>query len=126
MTTSMPVFSSGIFNLAFALFHIGFWRIFNWPGSLGSLGAVNRQILYVLNLAVTAFFMLSGALLLAYPDDVTSTGLGAALLWGLTLFWLLRAFLQPAMFGLQKPLSTVLFLVFLFGAGLHGWAAYLA
>jgi hypothetical protein len=115
---------AGIFNLAFALFHMAFWRLFQWPASLGSMGHINRGILYVLNLALTAIFILTGVLLLVYPDDVENTGLGLALLWGLTLFWLARAAVQPAVFGLKRRLSIVLFLVFLFGAGVHGLAAW--
>jgi hypothetical protein len=121
--SSTLVVASGIFNLVLAVFHMSFWRLFQWPVSLGSLGHVNRQILYILNLAITALFILSGVLLLAYSSDVLTTGLGLALLWGLALFWLARAALQPFMFGLRRPLSVLLFLVFLLGAGLHGSAA---
>jgi hypothetical protein len=115
---------AGIFNLAFALFHMAFWRLFQWPVSLGSIGHINRGILYVLNLALTAFFILSGILLLLYTKDVETTGLGLALLWGLALFWLARAAVQAIVFGLTRPLSVVLFVVFLFGAGVHGLAAW--
>jgi hypothetical protein len=121
--SSALVVASGIFNLILALFHMSFWRVFQWPASLGSLGHVNRQILYVLNLAITALFILAGVLLLAYSRDVLTTELGLALLWGLSLFWLARAALQPVLFGLKRRLSMILFLVFLLGAGLHGSAA---
>jgi hypothetical protein len=120
---SSLVVIAGIFNLAFAVFHMTFWRLFQWPASLGSMGHTNRGILYALNMAVTAFFILAGILLLTYSSDVQTTGLGLALLWGLALFWLVRAALQPPVFGLKRPLSIVLFLVFLLGAGIHGSAA---
>jgi len=120
---SSAVVASGVFDLALALFHATFWRLFRWPQSLGSLGHINRNILYILNLAVAALFTLMGALLITYRSDVATTSLGAALLWGLSLFWLARAALQPQMFGLKKPLSVVLFGVFLLGSILHGWAA---
>jgi hypothetical protein len=116
--------AAGIFNLMLALFHMAFWRLFQWPGSLGSLGQVNRRILYVLNLAVTALFVLLGYLLIVHASEFASTHLGPALLWGLALFWLLRAALQPPLFGLTKPLSMGLFLVFLLGSALHGLAAW--
>lgn len=121
-SSSALIIASGMFDLALALFHMTFWRLFRWPDSLGSLGSVNRQVLYVLNMAVTALFILAGVLLLAYPEDVSQTGLGSALLVGLSLFWLSRAALQPPMFGLGRPLSLLLFLVFLLGSGLHGFA----
>lgn len=122
-SSSALVIASGMFDLALALFHMTFWRLFGWPDSLGSLGSVNRQVLYILNLAVTALFILAGVLLLAYPEDVSQTGLGSAFLIGLSLFWLARAALQPPMFGLGRPLSAVLFGVFLLGSALHGFAA---
>jgi hypothetical protein len=121
--SSELVVASGLFNLALAVFHISFWRLFQWPTSLGTLGHVNRQVLYILNLAITFLFILAGVLLLAYSTDVRTTELGRALLWGLSVFWLARAALQPIMFGLKHPLSMLLFLVFLLGAGLHGFSA---
>jgi hypothetical protein len=121
---STLVVIAGVFNLAFAAFHITFWRLFQWPASLGSIGHANRGILYVLNMALTAFFILVGVLLLAYSGDVASTGLGSALLWGLALFWLARAAVQAPVFGLRKPLSMMLLVIFLFGAGVHGLAAW--
>lgn len=117
------VFISGVFNLAFAAFHLAFWKLFRWPEALGSMGPVNRGILYVANMALIVLFLLVGVLLLAFPDDVQSTGLGCALLAGMALFWLARAAVQPPVFGLRKPLSIILFLIFLFGAGAHGLAA---
>jgi hypothetical protein len=121
---SALVLSAGVFNLALALFHICFWQLFRWPASLGSLGYVNRQILYILNMAIAALFVLLGILLLVHTTQVATTGLGSTLLWGMSLFWLARALLQPVMFGLKKPLSVLLFGVFLLGAALHGFAAY--
>lgn len=118
--------AAALFNLALAAFHMTFWKLFQWPVSLGPLGNINRGILYVLNLAVTAFFVLAGVLLLAYPHDVATTGLGQALLWGLAFFWLARSALQPAVFGFSKPASIGLFVVFLGGAALHGLAALTA
>jgi hypothetical protein len=123
LSSSGLVVSAGIFDFALALFHCTFWRLFRWPESLGSLGNVNRKILYILNLAVLALFVLAGTLLVTCTADVLGTRLGFTLLWGLSLFWFLRAVLQPVMFGLGRPLSIALFLVFLLGAGLHGLAA---
>jgi hypothetical protein len=123
-SSSTLVVIAGVFNLAFAAFHVAFWRLFQWPASLGSLGRTNRGILYVLNMALAALFVLVGILLLAYSEDVATTGLGSALLWGMALFWLARAAVQAPVFGLKKPLSMILLAVFLFGSGVHGLAAW--
>lgn len=120
---SASLVAAGIFNLAFAAFHISFWKLFRWPASLGSIGSINRSILYILNMAVTWLFALVGLLLLVYPGEVETTGLGWGLLWGMAFFWLARAAIQPPVFGLRKPLSMALFLIFLLGAALHGFAA---
>lgn len=124
LDSTVLTIAAGAFNVALALFHSMFWRLFRWPESLGALGRVNRQILYILNLALIAQFLLAACLLLLFTDEVAQSTLGLALLWGLSLFWLARALLQPVIFGLAKPLSVVLFVVFLIGAGLHGLAAW--
>ena len=110
--TSILILLAAIFNLGFGLFHLLFWRLFDWRDNLASLKPVNRAIVPVLNLALTFMFMMVGILLIVSPavDE---------LLIGMTLFWLFRAALQPIWFGLGHWLSKLMFVLFIAGAVLH-------
>jgi hypothetical protein len=106
---------AGAFNLGFALFHLAFWRLFDWHEDLASLRPVNRAIVPVMNLALT--FLLAGAGIALWIEP-TSTLLTA----GMGLFWCFRALLQPLYFGLRHPLSLLMFALFMAGAVLHAAA----
>jgi len=48
MTASGAAFAAGLFDLALAVFHMLFWRLFGWPGRLAALDPVNRGLVPVL------------------------------------------------------------------------------
>ena len=108
----------GVYFLAFAIFHVLFWRLFDWPTRLAGLDRINRGIMQTLNVCLTFLLFLTGFLLLIYTAEVRHTGLGRALLAGCGLFWLMRAALQWLWFPLQPALSRGLLLVFIAGAGI--------
>ena len=70
----------GWHSLAFAVFHIGFWKLFGWPGSLRSTTYPNRAIIQILNLRLIWVLFGFAAALLLWPDDIVQTRLGRGLL----------------------------------------------
>ena len=116
------ILAAGIFNLALALFHLCFWRLFKWPRSLAESGTVNRGITQILNLAIIYLFALAAAVCLLFPTDLAGTALGHFWLFAMAIFWLARALVQPPFFGLKHPASLALFGLFLLGAVIHGVA----
>lgn len=46
----------GIYCLAFAFFHLAFWRLFDWKSELPKLNSINRGVLQVLNIRLTYVF----------------------------------------------------------------------
>ena len=109
----------GCYNLAFAAFHLFFWRIFDWKRDLASLSFLNRAIMQVLNLCLTFVFVAFGYLSLAHGGEMLGSPLGRALIFLIGLFWLLRALQQAIFFRLRKPLSWAFLFVFLAGAGVY-------
>lgn len=116
------IFAAGVFNLALAIFHLSFWRLFNWPKSLSESGAVNRSVTQILNLAVTYLFLLSALVCFMFPSDLAATAFGRFWLAAMAVFWAARALIQPSFFGLRHPVSLALFGVFILGAIIHGIA----
>ena len=107
--------ASAIFDLAFGLFHLAFWRMFGWPRSLAPAGRVNRAVTQALNIMLAYVFFLYGiALFLAPSFPLLCAGAG---------FWLLRLLIQPILFGPNSRLGLVFMVLFAAGATLHIAAA---
>lgn len=111
----------GAYCLAFAVFHLFFWRLFRWRRELAKLGFVNRQVVQILNLCLTFAFVVFAVPSLFFAGEMVGTGLGRTLLGLIALFWLLRAVEQVVFFGLRRWLSVVFFLTFLGGVALFAW-----
>jgi hypothetical protein len=111
----------GIFNVAFAVFHLFFWRLFDWKRDLASLSFINRQVMQILNLCVTFVFLIFAYISFFHSTELLGTGLGRALLLLISLFWFLRAAEQVLFFQLKRPRSVGFFVVFLVGGLLYGY-----
>jgi hypothetical protein len=118
-TPSVWIFAAGVFDLALALFHLLFWRLFGWPRSLEASGSVNRGITQILNLAITYLFVLAALLCFLFPHELAATAMGRFWLFAMAGFWLARSLVQPLFFSLRHPLSLALFAAFLGGTALH-------
>lgn len=116
MNSETAIIIGGIYNLAFALFHLMFWRLFRWKEDLASLTRINRAIMQVINLCLTFVFLAFAYISLFHRTELLSTSLGNTLLVLIFIFWILRAIEQIVFFGLRKKMSVTLLVVFVFGA----------
>ena len=44
------IYVCGFFNIAFAVFHILFWKVFHWKNDLKQLSFTNKAIMQILNM----------------------------------------------------------------------------
>ena len=109
------IYLGGIYCVAFAVFHLAFWRLFDWRRELPKLKPVNRGVLQVLNLRLTYVFFVVGFLCFFFTQDLLATRLGRVLLGAVSLFCLMRAIEQPLFWKFDK-ISAALFTVLLAGA----------
>jgi hypothetical protein len=107
---------AGYYCIAFAVFHLLFWKIFHWKTDLQRLTPVNRAIMQVLNLCLTFVFLFIGIALILFQPDFLGTKLGTFILVSMTTFWFLRATEQVIFFGLKSITSSVFLSVFLIGS----------
>ena len=121
MTDEILIRTGGIYCLVFAVFHLFFWKLFDWQEDLQSLSFINRAVVQILNLCLTFCFVIFGYISLAHTDELIGTPLGRALLLLLTIFLVLRAIEQVWFFGLRRWASVAFFVAFVLGAGLYGW-----
>jgi len=113
------LYAGGVFHLAFAAFHLGFWTLFDWREQLPRLSFINRNVLQILNLCMTFVFLVVAWLSIVHTDALLQPGIGYTLLAAIALFWLLRAIEQAVFFGLRNAASVAFSLVFLAGSALY-------
>ncbi|MCB1553209.1 MAG: hypothetical protein KDJ14_05325 [Xanthomonadales bacterium] len=111
-------------SFGFALFHLLFWRLFDWPASLRTAGTANRAILPIANACLIYLFSAVGAVCLMFPQALLHSELGRALLAGMAGFWCLRLLLQFAYLRRRHPLVQGLNVAFVLGAGLFAWPLF--
>lgn len=117
------IYAAAGYDVALAVFHLGFWRMFRWKEELPKLHPVNRGVMQVLNIMLTAFLLLMAAVLVLNAAEITTTAIGRLLLAGLTALWILRAILQPIFWNTQPKAANAAFItLFMLGAGLHALA----
>lgn len=106
-------------NLAFLVFHLAFWRLFDWGRELTKLHWANRAIMQVMNLRLIYVFGLFAALQIGFGEALLGTALGRFVQGGIALFWGLRAIEQVVFFRLWHIASTGIFAAFVAMAGVH-------
>lgn len=112
MSIETYIIFGGIFNLGFVIFHLFFWKIFNWEKELRLLNVVNRGIIQILNLCLIFVFLLFSYISFFHTLELTSSGLGISILFFISLFWFLRAIQQIYFYGLKNRISLILFMIF--------------
>ncbi|TIN74435.1 hypothetical protein [Mesorhizobium sp.] len=110
---------AAVLDLAFAAFHLGFWRLFGWPARLKGPGNLNAAITQTLNVMLTFTFVSYGATLLW----LWYRGLiWPPLLFFGAAFWAIRLAAQFALFDMRHWQSKLISTVFAVSASAHALA----
>jgi len=119
MSLELLIQAGGVYTAAFLVFHLSFWKLFRWKTELAKLTSLNRAIVQVLNLCLTAVFAMLAYISLVHAGELLSTDLGRTLVVLIAAFWYLRAIEQVVFFGLRRPLSIAFFVAFVIGGSLY-------
>lgn len=111
------IYIGGIYCLIFAIFHLAFWKLFDWKNELPKLKSVNRGVMQVLNLRLTYVFIVVAFISFFFADDLINTKLGNVILGSISIFALMRAIEQLIFWKIEK-IGIAFFFVLLFGAGI--------
>ena len=114
-----------LFHIAFVIFHLLFWKLFDWINDLKKLSYVNRSIMQILNLRLIFVFLVFAYISFFHSNALLSTQLGKVMIIAMSLFWLLRAIEQVVYFGIKNIASNLLLLIFIFGAVLYARVFYM-
>ncbi|CAN5720722.1 hypothetical protein BH10BDE1_BH10BDE1_04290 [soil metagenome] len=110
------LFLCGLHSVLFALFHLGFWKIFNWKRELQTASVSTRAILQIANLRLIYLFGGVAVLCFLFPEDLVSTPLGRAFMLGMSLFWVGRLIEQFIFLRYNRLMIHVLSIAFFLGA----------
>ncbi|KPJ91423.1 MAG: hypothetical protein AMJ53_11690 [Gammaproteobacteria bacterium SG8_11] len=109
-----------LYNILLIVFHLMFWRLFNWQEELRAISFLNSAVMQVLNISITLVFIIFCLISLVYTKELLQTSLGHSLLILISLFWLARAIQQVIFFKLKHWGSWAFTVFFLLGATLYG------
>ena len=109
----------GIYNLAFAIFHLFFWKLFKWKEDFRKNSVGNRAIIQILNIRLIYIFLLMAFIYFVYPQQLMETELGLVLLIGFLGFWVGRTVEQFIFLRIKSKMVTILTIVFFFGIFIH-------
>ena len=116
--------AGGIYNIGMIVFHLLFWRIFDWSNDLESLSFLNRATMQVLNISLMFAFIIFAYVSLAHTEELLTSSLGHTLLLLMALFWLVRTVQQVYFYKLRHRVSWAFLLLFLSGAILYSIPAF--
>lgn len=110
------ILACSLFCFGFAVFHMFFWKLFDWPNELQKLSVPNGSIVQILNLRLIYVFLAVGVICLAYPLEMRTTAVGRALLVGMSCFWAGRLVEQFIFLRYNRKSVHILSALFFLGA----------
>lgn len=116
MSNERLVLLCGLHSLGFALFHLAFWKLFDWKHELRKVGLPTRAITQILNLRLIYVFAGIAMICFLFPSELHATPLGRALLLFMALFWAGRTIEQFVFLRVNRPMVHVLTGLFVLGA----------
>lgn len=109
----------GLIWLAVFVFHLFFWKLFDWKNDLSSLNPLNKAIMQVLNLCLMLVFLIFAYISVFHTDELLTTSLGKSMLVGIVLFGVFRAIEQVIFFDLKHFRSKAVLFVALLGTTIY-------
>lgn len=108
----------GIYNILFALFHTGFWKMFNWNAELEKLDFNNKWAMQILNIQTIYYLIFTAVICFVFKNELLTTRVGKWLLIGMAGFWFVRAMEQFVYWEMGAASTIIMVLFFLSGSGL--------
>ena len=110
------IVAGGIYNLFFVLFHLAFWKMFNWSTELEKLDFTNKWVMQILNVQIIYYFIVTALICFVFKKDLLTTKIGKWFLLGTAGFWFIRAIQQFAFWELGAVSTIIGVLFFLLGS----------
>ncbi|HHL32405.1 MAG TPA: hypothetical protein ENJ41_07440, partial [Oceanospirillales bacterium] len=69
-----------IYHLAFVVFHLLFWKLFDWVQDLKKLSPINKSVMQILNLRLIFVFLIFAYICYFNSTEMLDSKLGSTLL----------------------------------------------
>lgn len=112
------IYICGIYSFLFGVFHILFWKFFNWKTALQKLTLPNRAIMQILNLRLIYYFFFVAFICFSFPTELHTTELGKVFLIGNSIFWFGRTIEQFVFLQINPIKVHILTFLFVLGIAL--------
>ena len=116
------IYLAGVYNISLALFHLLFWKLFDWRKDLLRLSHANKAIMQIFNVQMIYYFLFVAVVCFWLPSELTFSKLGKVFLGGNTLFWFIRVIQQFVFLRINDYRVHILTGVFVVGTILFGLA----
>jgi hypothetical protein len=110
MNTKRLVQIGGGINLFFVVFHLSFWKLFNWQQSLTMMNAEDRALIQVLNIHTTYVLAVFAILSFVFSNEMSVTKLGRMVGISIAGFWILRAVNEVIFWGTSLTSWIIIFI----------------
>ena len=102
-------FGGGI-NLFFVVFHLSFWKLFNWQQSLTMMNTEDRALIQVLNIHTAYVLAVFALLSFVFSNEMSVTKLGRTFGMSIAGFWILRAVNEVVFWGTSLTSLIIIFI----------------
>jgi hypothetical protein len=119
MDSEILIKSGAVFNLGFAVFHLFFWKLFEWKKESKRMSLANYAIIQIFNLCLILIFIMMGWISWFYSGELLGSGLGKTILFFFSLFWAARLSEQFIFLRVNRPMVHILSALFLLGTVLY-------
>ncbi len=119
MDSELFVRLGAVFNLGFVVFHIGFWKLFDWKKETKRMSLANSAILQILNLCLILVFVMMATISWFFTEELLNSSLGKTILFFFGFFWAARLLEQFIFLRVNVFRVHVLSVLFVLGTVLY-------
>lgn len=119
MKKTTLLYLCGFYNIVLVVFHIGFWKIFNWKKTLVQGTKANAIATQIMNIQLIYLFFFMAILFFVFPNKLLHSEIGNFMLLGYAGLWIILFIQQFIFLKMKGAFVTKLTLVFFIGAILH-------
>jgi hypothetical protein len=105
------VITGGVLYILIGVFHLLFWKFFDWGNELAKLNEVNSNVMQMLNIGLIVLFLSFGVIMICLYNEIISTRLGKALLIFSALFFLVRL-IEEFVFPGSSVIAGIIILIY--------------
>ena len=109
----------GVYNILLIVFHILFWKMFNWKKETKRMSIANRAVIQIMNVQLIVFFLLMAIMAFVFQTELLTSKIGKFCLIIGAVFWLVRLLNQFIFLRINNIKIHILTFVWFIGTLLY-------